>query len=323
MSNPHPLNLLAIVGTMRSGSTLLDMLLGDNPAVFSGGEVRTIWSRGYLQRQPCSCGEPIERCELWSAVIAKAFGSVSQPDPAPHHVAEWRRTALRQRHTLGIARAVATDPDLGSHPVLRDYRQTLLQLYQAIAAVTGRPWVVDSSKLGADAVLVSRVAELHTRVLHLTRDPRGVVYSWSRGHPTSSAPWHVLPSRDPARSTLDWLRLNTSAEIALRSVGRDRLSRLRYEDFAADPFVELGRLSTELGVPVNENRVAGRSLTLAPNHLIGGNPARFRREVTIRLDDQWVSAMPRWRKLLIGAATSPLLLKYGYSLGGPPGEARR
>jgi len=323
VGDPNPLNLLAVVGTTRSGSTLLDMLLGDTPAVFSGGELRTIWEQGYLRGQLCSCGEPIQRCEFWSEVMAKAFGSAGQPDPAPHQVAEWQRTTLRQRHTRRIARSVATDPDLAENPKLRDYRQTLLQLYQAIAAVSGRTWIVDSSKLGSDVALVGRVPALHTRVIHLTRDPRGVVHSWSRGPATSVSPWSVKASQGTGQSTLGWLRLNASAEIALRSFDRGRVSRLRYEDFAADPFVELSRLSTELGVPVNENRIANESVTLARNHLVGGNLVRFRREVTIRPDDQWVSAMPRSTKLLIGAATSPLLLKYGYSLSGPPSRARR
>jgi hypothetical protein len=104
---------------------------------------------------------------------------------------------------------------------------------------------------------------------------------------------------------------------------RGRVSRLRHEDFAADPFVELGRLSTELGVAVNKNQIAGESVTLAPNHLAGGNPFRFRREVTIRPDDEWMTAMPRSTKLLVGVATTPLLLKYGYSLSGPPRKARQ
>ena len=323
VSDPNPLNLLAVVGTTRSGSTLLDMLLGDHPAVFSGGELRTIWEQGYLRGQLCSCGEPIQRCEFWSEVMAKAFGSAGHPDPAPHQVAEWQRTTLRQRHTRRIARSVATDPNLAENPKLRDYRQTLLQLYQAIAAVSGRTWIVDSSKLGSDVALVGPVPALHTRVIHLTRDPRGVVHSWSRGPATSVSPWSVKASQGTGQSTLGWLRLNASAEIALRSFDRGRVSRLRYEDFAADPFVELSRLSTELGVPVNENRIADESVTLALNHLVGGNSVRFRREVTIRPDDQWVSAMPRSTKLLIGVATSPLLLKYGYSLSGPPSRARR
>jgi hypothetical protein len=127
---PESFELLAVVGTTRSGTTLLDMLLGDTPAVFSGGKPRTIWERDYLRGQPCSNGEPIQRCEFWSEVMPKAFGSVGQPDPAPHQVAEWKRLARR------IARSVATEPDLADHPKLRDYRQPLLQLDQTTCSTT-------------------------------------------------------------------------------------------------------------------------------------------------------------------------------------------
>jgi len=109
----------------------------------------------------------------------------------------------------------------------------------------------------------------------------------------------------------------------LAVVGTTRSGSTLLDMLIADPFVELSRLSTELGVPVNENRIADESVTLALNHLVGGNPVRFRQEVTIRPDDQWVSVMLRSTKLLMGVATSPLLLKYGYSLSGPPSRARR
>ena len=36
MSDPNPLNLLAVVGTTRNGSTLLDILLGDTLHVYYG-----------------------------------------------------------------------------------------------------------------------------------------------------------------------------------------------------------------------------------------------------------------------------------------------
>jgi hypothetical protein len=51
MSDPNRLNLLAVVGTGRSGSTLVDMLIGDTPDVFAGGELRAIWHRCYFKRQ--------------------------------------------------------------------------------------------------------------------------------------------------------------------------------------------------------------------------------------------------------------------------------
>ncbi|MGD0286490.1 MAG: hypothetical protein ABSC31_08970 [Acidimicrobiales bacterium] len=127
MSNPTPLSPLAVVATMRSGPTLLDVLLGDTPAALSRGELRTIWERGYLREQPCSFGKPIQRCEFWSEVTTKASGSTAEPDPAPHQVAEWQRIALLQRHIRPIARSAATNPHLADDSRSRDYRQSVLQ----------------------------------------------------------------------------------------------------------------------------------------------------------------------------------------------------
>jgi hypothetical protein len=81
MSGRNPLNLPTIVGPMGSASTLLDVLRGNTPALFSGGEPCWIWERGYLKEQPCSRGEPVQGCEFWSEVMARAFGSAGQPVP--------------------------------------------------------------------------------------------------------------------------------------------------------------------------------------------------------------------------------------------------
>ena len=132
---------------------------------------------------------------------------------------------------------------------------------------------------------------------------------------TGPNPSHVLPTVGATR--------NGSVLLDVLLVGRGWVSRLRYEDLTTNRFVELGRLSTELGVPLNKSQIADESVRFAPNHLFGGNPVRFRREVTIRPDDEWMTAMPRSTKLLVGVATTPLLLKYGYSLSGPPRKARQ
>jgi hypothetical protein len=107
-----------------------------HPALFSGGELNAIWEHGYVKRQPCSCGEPIQRCESWSKATARAFGSASQPDPAPHQVAD------EQRHTRWIARSVRSDPDLAHDWKLHNYRLTLLPLYQTTYSRTILPDVL-------------------------------------------------------------------------------------------------------------------------------------------------------------------------------------
>ena len=132
---------------------------------------------------------------------------------------------------------------------------------------------------------------------------------------TDPNPFHNLPTVATTRSG--------PALVDILLVGRGRGSRLRYEDLTANRFVELGRLSTELGSPVNMSRIADKSVTFALNHLVGGNSVRFHWEMPIRRDEEWVSAMPPSTKLLVGTATSPSLSKWGYSLFSPSDRARR
>ena len=66
--------LLFIAGWGRSGSTLLDRILGQVPGVFSAGELRDIWRRGALEDRLCGCGSPFRECAVWRKVGEVAFG---------------------------------------------------------------------------------------------------------------------------------------------------------------------------------------------------------------------------------------------------------
>jgi hypothetical protein len=114
-----------------------------------------------------------------------------------------------------------------------------------------------------------------------------------------------------------------SALLDMLRVDRGGSSPLRYEDLTSDRFVELRRLSTELGFPVNMSRISDESVTFAPNHLVGGDPVRFHWEMAIRRDEEWVSAMPPSTKLLVGTAPPPPLSKWGYWLSSPSARACR
>ena len=63
--------VLAIVGSDRSGSTLLDNMLGGVPGAFSAGEIRYMWERGFAEGRLCGCGRKIVDCDVWSKVIER------------------------------------------------------------------------------------------------------------------------------------------------------------------------------------------------------------------------------------------------------------
>jgi hypothetical protein len=60
--------LVYIASDARSGSTLLDQLLGGHPAAVSVGELCRL--SDFVRRgDRCTCGEPVHECPFWAPVL--------------------------------------------------------------------------------------------------------------------------------------------------------------------------------------------------------------------------------------------------------------
>src|ERR1041384_6184892 len=64
----QPLRLGYISGVARSGSTVLDSVLGNHPLIQSVGELARLVSDGWINNFYCSCGKPSQECPFWVAV---------------------------------------------------------------------------------------------------------------------------------------------------------------------------------------------------------------------------------------------------------------
>ena len=76
MSAETPLKVIFVAGAGRSGSTLLDRMLGSVPRVASVGELRHIWKLGLAEDEFCGCGEPFSACPFWARVVREALPGV-------------------------------------------------------------------------------------------------------------------------------------------------------------------------------------------------------------------------------------------------------
>src|SRR4051794_6483600 len=167
--------VLYIAGFPRSGSTLLERILGSEADFFSCGEVRRIWERGFLANELCSCGEPFLSCPFWTEVIDRAFGGPAEVDVqgmaaaidgAQNRSARWALVARRSLRRAGTRRGL--------------FDQVLPTLYRAIADVSGRATLVDSSKDSTYGLILATTPAIDVEVIHLVRDSRAVAYSWQR-----------------------------------------------------------------------------------------------------------------------------------------------
>ena len=64
------IRILYVSGAGRSGSTLLELMLGQINGFTAAGELRHFWERGVLKNQLCSCGRHFDDCSFWQEVAA-------------------------------------------------------------------------------------------------------------------------------------------------------------------------------------------------------------------------------------------------------------
>lgn len=306
MSQDHN-KVLFIAGPGRSGSTLLDMLLGQMDGFCSTGEMRFIWQRGFAQNQLCGCGKPFRECEFWTAVADQAFGGFHNVD---HKRLEELRYSLQNR----ISNGISFNPTPEVMAPYREYLDAYRKLYRSIQNVSGCDVIVDSSKHVAHGFVLGSIPEIDLYITHLMRDSRAVAYSWQRKKVRPEIHWkqEFMTRRGVLKSAARWNLRNILVHRLQRS--SKAYAFLRYEDLANHPKESLEALLSELGLETPAlDFLAGSHANLKPSHTVSGNPVRFeRREIEIRPDTQWQKAMAKHQMWLVTLLTWPLLLKYGY-----------
>jgi hypothetical protein len=302
-------------GFGRSGSTLLERMLGELPGVCAVGEVAHMWQRSIVDGERCGCGEPFGICPFWREVGQKAFGGWADLDVG--RVAELRSAVDRSRY-IPLLATPAIPQSLRRR--LDEYVGYYLRVYSAIADVSGCPTVVDSSKHASLAFCLRWHAELDLRVVHVVRDSRAVAFSWARrvSRPDAASDSYMT-TYSPATAAGLWNAQNCALQL-LAMEGVPTL-RVRYEDLVAAPEVTLTAIADFAGIAAGEEKLGflggdatARWADLTVAHTASGNPMRFSTgRIAIRPDERWRVAMPTSHRRTVTALTLPLLAGYGYT----------
>ncbi|MEW6476282.1 MAG: sulfotransferase domain-containing protein [Actinomycetota bacterium] len=302
--------LLYIGGFGRSGSTLVERILGQLPGFCSSGEVVFLWQRGLIDGQLCGCGTPVPDCDFWTRVGKTAFGGWDQIDP--REMLALQKRVDRNRY---IPAMVAPKLRPGAQADLDRYSGVLSKLYRAIGEVAGARVVIDASKHASTAFLLRRVPGIDLRVVHLVRDSRGVAYSWTKEvkKPEVTGDDAFMPQYSPSSSGRQWMAYN----LMFDALGLlDRTLLLRYESLLENPRAGLQKILAHAGEPPADNFdfLGNGWVDLGVDHTVAGNPMRFHQgRLDLRLDQAWATKLPERDRKVVTAITWPLQLRYGYS----------
>jgi hypothetical protein len=301
--------VIFIAGMGRSGSTLLDRLLGAVEGVCSVGELRWIWSLGFRDNQLCGCGERFLNCPFWTAVVREALGDPGGLDHAGMHRRQENLLRLKWLPFLAVGRL----PTARLRRDLDEFHDTHRRLYAAIRAVSGATTVVDSSKYPPYGVALRGMDDVDLSTVHLVRDSRATAYSVSRQRdPSREGRAAYGYERGAATVALNWLTVNAATELAWAR--RHGYLRIRYEDLALHAAAVADRVLRQAGIGAPAPAELGpNTFDLGTQHTLAGNPMRMHHGATVVHPDlAWHKGLPRRARLAATLISWPGLLRYGY-----------
>jgi len=294
-------NVLGIGSWDRSGSSIIARILGSTDGVVSVGEINNLWARGVTSNLKCGCGEDFAECPFWQEVISRAF-SDTEGTALLNQAVAFAGSASNQR-LLGMMLTKKVDRDF------EDYVTALERLYPAILATSGADLIVDSSKIPWHLAAASRAAE-QFRLVHLIRDPQGVVYSHQKEQAYQPERDDLMDQHGAGFTTAGWLYRNLILSGLWRSP--DARMVITYEQFSATPQKVIDMILQFAGRPMTALPFTGdATVLLDTEHSVSGNPVRFGSgSVDIRLDSEWETKLKGSTRFAVGTATAPFRFWY-------------
>ncbi|NMC21299.1 MAG: sulfotransferase [Thermogutta sp.] len=319
-----------ILGTGRSGSTVLDLLLGAHPDIQGVGELCNVVRGGWIGGQYCSCGRRTPECDFWQAVREQWRQESGGADPRHY---EYLLQAFEQRRLSALRLAWTRRPDHLTLPArsgaeFRDYAEQTAALFRAIAAVSGRSIIVDSSKNPVRALALLRMdrdlGRIDLRLIHLVRDVRGFAWSNRKSFRKDEAKGVQADTSGRAiwRSALAWVFVNLASDYVRRGHDRRRTLLLKYEDLTSRPENALQALAGVVGVTADPwLEMLHAATPLRPGHVVAGNRVRMEREIRLRPDLEWQSRLSPADKRVCWMLAGWKAALYGYPMR--PDQDRR
>jgi hypothetical protein len=221
------------MGAGRSGTTLLDILLGNSNGFVSCGE---------LNRFPRHQGEPPQieadspRGRFWQQVRDRLR---QRATPLDFH----RLAALEHRHAYHTS-VLRTLLSIGDESDQAEYSGYIRDLYASLFEVSGARTLIDSSKYPGRALRVHQVfAGTSTRVvfIYLRRDAVDVVRSFAKQGIEQ-------PSKSWIAANVYYAGVNALCVLAgwwLRRSGRE-LVAVSYEDLLTNPHATVRKIAQAL-----------------------------------------------------------------------------
>lgn len=306
--------LIYIAGYGRSGSTLLERLLQCQPFVHACGEMTNFFRIYGSDSSRCSCGQSLENCKFWGGVAQEFLQQDFSIQKFPNYSRIQKKREAHWSHGGSLI-------PIRHH---NSYINIMKPFFEALARHSHENQIlIDSSKTAYSTpyrpIAISQLDKFNVRVIHLVRDPRGVVWSVKKGLNRRLEAGKKGKAMLPVlRAITGWVFANKAAYRLRNYLGKDNYCLVRYEDLVEDPaqvlehIARLWDVDLKKSIQVAKEAMNGSELQLPTMHQLGGNRMRFSKTFSIRPDYTWKEKLNPRTNVMVKTITMPFLKKYGY-----------
>jgi hypothetical protein len=310
MTTPQ-INLIYVASIGRSGSTLLESMLGAHSQIATCGEIH-IWPHEIVEGgvRPCSCGRSILTCSFWQA-MQQQVDPLQQTEPRIHY--------FREKHNAGKTLRLARLRDFGQQPMsnqlaqqVQQFGQNNYQVFKAFQTLIQSDldrnidWLVDSSKDPYRLLWLIRSGLFKIKVLHVVKNPRAFIYSVTKNFQGRS----LLQLYVTAKQSVKWSIENyLISQIARQHLPVTDYYLVNYERLATQPVATFQEICQMIGCEFEPQAVT--NFRQGSVHTIAGNPMRYETK-DIVLDERWKTLLPSSSRTVTDLLTWINRSNYGY-----------
>lgn len=295
--------LVYILSYGHSGSTLLDMVIGSIPKVFSMGEVVYLPWNIYRdgpsdplakQQNICSCLKSFKECETWNKIIKNINRKVGYDIyNEPFH---YRMSVINKQSypptdlIIKIKRVILYN--ILKYNQLTKVNNLIYQkhfdviknnwlLFDTISEICNVDFVVDSSKDILRLYYLMQYRPNDVYIIFLYRSIYGISYS------------NFKLGIDPIRTAKKIVKSNNRWKEILRNQRNLKYISVDYEKLCSNPIETRKRISEFLNLPDPGNILGIDTHTY---HMVAGNPIRYKGPIKIEYDNSWINGLSNNQK---------------------------
>lgn len=148
------IKVLYIIGSGRSGSTVMSAILGEQTDIVCAGEVSQLVCDGWKDNFYCSCGVRGNQCKFWSEVY-KIWLEKTQCKDLNDYL--YLQQKFENFKSISSWWRISHD---NQSPEFQQYKKWTKNIYEAIQKTSGKSIIIDASKNPARALALTNIAEI-------------------------------------------------------------------------------------------------------------------------------------------------------------------